>query len=172
MTGPIQFLMTSIFICVLALAGAVVAADDIDKDDGIPLDKVPKPVLAAVKKRFPDAKLEGAAKQIEDAETFYEILITHKTREIYVICKPDGKIVEIDRQMTVKELPKAVAESLKKNYPKADIATIEEITEVTGTKEGDVISYAVRLRQNKKALHVVFDPKGKVLDEAPDKEKE
>jgi hypothetical protein len=89
-----------------------------------------------------------------------------------VICKPDGKIVEIDRQMTVSELPKPVSESLKKNYPKANIVTIEEIIEVTGTKEGDIVTYAVRLKHDKKARYVVFDGKGKVLDDAPDKVKE
>jgi len=153
-----------LIVFVLLLSARVVAADG--KEDEIPLDKVPKAVTSAVKKKFPEAKLQGAAKQTVDNQIFYEVFIKHKGHEIYVVCEPEGKIVEIDREITLKDLPKAVSDSLKKQFPKATVVSIEEVI------EDDEITYAVILKpQKKKALHVLFDPKGKVLEEEPLDEK-
>lgn len=146
----------------MSLTGLARAADD---EQEIPLDKVPKPVLAAVRKKFPDAKLESAARETEDGDTFYEVFIRHKGHEIYIVCEPEGKIVEIDRQITVKELPKPVAQALKSRFPKAAISSVEEVT------EDDQVTYAVLLKHNRKLLHLLFDPKGKVLEEEPYDEK-
>jgi hypothetical protein len=158
-----QNLIVGVVVCVLVLGGAARGADD--KEEEIPLEKVPKAVLAAVKKKFPDAKLQGAAKQTEDEQLFYEVFIKHKGHELYVVCEPEGKIVEIDREISVKDLPKAVSDALKKKYGKAHVISVEEVT------EDDEITYAVILKQNKKTLHVLFDPKGKVLEEEPFDEK-
>ncbi len=155
--------MVAIAICLLASFGRAWGADG--KEEEIPLEKVPKPVLAAVKKKFPEAKLQGAAKQTEDDQLFYEVLIKHKGHEIYVVCEPEGKIVEIDREISIKDLPKPVSDALKKQYAKANVLSIEEVT------EDDDITYAVILKQNKKTLHVVFDPKGNVIEEEPYDEK-
>jgi hypothetical protein len=151
--------MVAVAICVFVAGIAARGADD--KEEEIPLDKVPKAVLAAVKKKFPDARLQGAAKATEDELVFYEVFIKHKGHEIYVVCEPEGKIVEIDREINVRDLPKAVAEALKKKYAKANIISVEEVT------EDDEITYAVILKHNKKTLHVLFDPKGKMLEEEP-----
>jgi hypothetical protein len=157
-------LLMALSACLLAHSATAHAAEG--KEDEIPLDKVPKAVLSAVKKKFPEAKLQGAAKQTEDDQTFYEVFIKHKGHEIYVVCEPAGKIVEIDREITLKDLPKPVSEALKKQFPKATIVSIEEVT------EDDEITYAVILKpQKKKTLHVLFDPKGKVLEEEPLNEK-
>jgi hypothetical protein len=149
----------AVALCVLVLCTAARGADD--KEEEIPLDKVPKAVLTAVKKKFPEAKLQGAAKQTEDELVFYEVFIKHKGHEIYVVCEPEGKIVEIDREISVKDLPKPVSEALKKKYAKANIISVEEVT------EDDEITYAVILKHNKKTLHLLFDPKGKMLEEEP-----
>ena len=63
------------------------------KEEEMALEKVPKPVLTAIKKKFPEAKLLGAAKQTEDDQISYEIFVKHKGHEMYVVCESDGKIV-------------------------------------------------------------------------------
>jgi hypothetical protein len=131
------------------------------KEEEIALEKVPKVVLTAIKKKFPDAKLQGAAKHTEEDQVSYEIFIKHKGHEMYVICEPDGKIVEIDREISPNELPKPVNEAIKKKYPKSNIMSVGEVT------EDDEITYDVLLKHGKKTLRVIFDPKGKVLEEEP-----
>ena len=41
---------------------------------------------------------------------------------------PDGTWIAIDKQLDVKELPKAVAKTLEEKYPKAKYDVIEEVT--------------------------------------------
>src|SRR5689334_3873015 len=127
MCQPTRHLLIAFSLHLLLLSAHALAVEG--KEDEVPLDKVPRPVLAAVKKKFPEAKLQGAAQQTEDDHTLYEVLIKHKGHEIYVVCEPEGKIVEIDRGITLKDLPKAVSDALKKQFPKATIVSIEEVTE-------------------------------------------
>lgn len=164
MRRPLHLFLLITAALLLAQTGLARAADPDEEE--IPLDKVPKPVLAAIKKKFPDSKVQSAARQIDDDEIVFEILIRHKAHEIYVLCNPEGKILETDREITVKELPKAVVASLKKKYPKANIMSVEEVT------EDDEVTYALLLKHNKKTLHVLFDPKGKMIEEEPYDENE
>jgi hypothetical protein len=131
------------------------------KEEELPLEKVPKPVLAAIKKKFPEAKLLGAARQTEDDLVSYEVLVKHKGHEMYVLCEPDGTIVEVDREISEKELPKPVIEAIRKKYPKSHIMSVGEVT------EGDDVSYDILLKHGKKSIQVIFDAKGKLLEEEP-----
>jgi hypothetical protein len=154
-SGRRVLILATLWLLVLARPGWAAEA----KEEEVPLDKVPKVVITSVKKKFPEANLQGAARHMEDKQLYYELLIKQKGHEIYVICEAAGKIVEIDREINPKDLPRAVFDALKKQYGKANILSIEEVT------EGDEITYAVILKQNKKTLHVVFDPKGKAIEE-------
>jgi uncharacterized membrane protein YkoI len=142
-----------------ALSGMTARADEA-KEEKVPLDKVPKAVLDAVKAKFKDAELVGAEKENEKGKVIYEINLKVKGQTIEVSATPDGKIVSIEKTISVKDLPKAVAEALDSKYPKATIKIVEEIT------HGEKLSYEVLLvTADKKTLEVVFDPEGKVLEE-------
>ena len=107
-----------------------------------------------------------AEKETEDGKTLYEVAITSEGSKIEVTVTEDGKIVEIEKEIPVKDLPKAVAEAIDSKYPKATLQVIEEIT------KGDKVAYEVHLvTTDKKALEVVFDPTGKVTKEEKQEEK-
>ncbi|MBI1917520.1 MAG: PepSY-like domain-containing protein [Planctomycetes bacterium] len=143
----------------LGLAEARTARADEEK---VPLDKVPKEVMDAVKGRFPGAKLLGASKEKEDGKTVYEISLTYKNHHHDVTVQPDGKVLGIERELPAKDLPKAVAEALAAKYPKATYKTVEELLKGDGKLKG----YEVLLvTAEKKTLEVVLDPDGKVLKE-------
>lgn len=153
-------------VVVSLLAGMMARADD-EKEEKVPLDKVPKAVLDAVKAKFKDAKLISAQKENENGKLLYEINLKVKGQTIEVSATPDGKIVSIEKTIAVKDLPKPVAEALEKKYPKATLKKAEEVT------EGEKVSYEVLLvTADKKTLEVVFDPKGKVLEEENKDKKE
>ena len=146
-------------VVVGVLSGMAAAADEA-KEEKVPLDKVPKAVLKAVKGKFKGAKLVSAEKETADGKVVYEINLKVKDQTIEVSATPDGKIVSIEKTITLKDLPKPVAEALKSKYPKADIKIVEEIL------QGEKVSYEVLLvTADKKTLEVVFDPKGKILEE-------
>lgn len=149
--------MLSAGVATLALVVSGVLADE----EKVPLDKLPKEVTEAVKKKFPKAELVSAEKEKEDGKTVYEVNIKNEGQTIEVTLTPEGKIVSIEKEITAKDLPKVVADALEAKYPKASIKKAEEII-----KEDKLISYEMLIvTADKKKLEVKFDPTGKFLEE-------
>ncbi len=145
----------------VGLAFVIAATSTRADEEKVALDKLPKPVVDAVKKKFPKAELNSASKEKEDGKIVYEVNIKDGKTTIEVTVTPEGKIVSIEKEITVKDLPKAVAETLESKYPKATIKKVEEII-----KEDKLTAYEVLLvTAEKKALEVVFSPEGKVVSE-------
>jgi uncharacterized membrane protein YkoI len=147
------------FVALLGVAVLATAARG--DEEKIPLDKVPKAVLDAVKAKFPDVKLSEASKEKEDGKTIYELAFTYKDYKYEVEFEEDGTIIAIDKQIEAKELPKAVAKALEEKYPKATYKVIEEVT-----KKDKIAYYEVELvTADKKGIEVEIDPSGKILKE-------
>jgi uncharacterized membrane protein YkoI len=145
-------------VALLALTAACVRADEEEK---VPLDKLPRAVVDAVGAKFPKAKLVGAAKEKEDGKTVYEVAIKDGDSNIEVTVTPEGKITTVEKEITLKDLPRAVSDAFEAKYPKAAVKKVEEIS-----KDDKVTAYELLLvTADKKKLEVSFDPKGKLLEE-------
>lgn len=144
-------------VVMVVTTGMAARADD--KEEKVPLDKVPKAVLKAVKAKFKDAELVGAQTEKEDDKLLYEINLKDKGQSVDVTVTPDGKIVTIEKTIAAKDLPRPVAEAIKSKYPKAEHKRVEEI------KEGEKTTYEVLLVTEKKTIEVVLDPEGKIVKE-------
>jgi hypothetical protein len=152
------------FVTAALVLSLAVARGDEEKVD---LDKLPKAVVKAVKDKFPKAKLVGAEKEKEGGKTVYEVHIKDGKTTIEVTVTPKGKIVSVEKEISAKDLPKAVAEALEKKYPRAKITKTEEVS------KDDKITYEMQITVGKKKLEVVFDPDGKfVKEEKKDKKDE
>lgn len=144
-------------LAVVVLVAPAIRAED-EKEEKIPLNKLPKAVVEAVKAKFAGATLVSAEKEKEDGKTVYEVNIKHKGHTIEVTVTPEGKIVSVEKTIKANELPEAVATALKKKYPRATIKVIEELS-----KGDKVTGYEVLLvTAGKKTVEVVFDPSGKI----------
>jgi hypothetical protein len=141
-------------VMLLALTTAVWAGGE-----KIPLDKVPKAALDAVKAKFPGSDLGDARKTKERGRTRYEIELDFKGHGYDVTVTSTGKIVVIEKEITLKELPKAVSKALNAKYPKAKVKSVAEVT------EDDEVTYEVTLTVQGKELEAIFSPSGKFLDE-------
>jgi hypothetical protein len=131
------------------------------KEEKIDLDKLPKEVKDAVKKKFPDGKLTGAEKVTEGKKISYEVNLTNKDDKIELVVSEEGKILAMERVLAAKDLPKAIADAIEKKYPKSTIKSAEEVS-----KEDKVTAYeAVIVTEDKKTLEVTFDPTGKFVSE-------
>jgi uncharacterized membrane protein YkoI len=151
-------------VLTLGLLGAAAARADEEK---IELDKLPKPVLDAVKAKFQGAKLTGASKEKDGDKTIYEVEFTYKDHKYEAELEPDGTFIAIDKQLDVKELPKVVAKALEDKYPKAKYDIIEEVT-----KKDKIEYYEIELTTaDKKKMEVLVDPSGKIIKEEKKKEK-
>ena len=143
----------------LAILATTTRADE----EKVPLDKVPKAVLDAVKARFPDAKLLSAEKEKEDGKTVYEIAVKNRGQNIEVTLTPEGTIVEIEKQIAAKNMPRAVAEALEAKYPKAEYKMIEEVIKVKDGKEKLEYFEVLLTTSGGKILEVGVAPNGKIV---------
>lgn len=153
-------------VFVMVTAGVVARAED-DKEEKVPLDKVPKAVLKAVGAKFKGAELVSAQTEKADGKILYEINLKDKGHTVDVSVTQDGKIVSIEKTIAAKDLPRPVAKAIDSKYPKAKYQSVEEITEDGKT------SYEVLLvTADKKKLEVVVDRTGKIVKEEQKDKKE
>lgn len=126
----------------------------------VEIDKLPKAVIDAVKAKFSGAELKGAESEEEDGQTIYEVAIVHKGLTYDVSLLSDGKIIEIEKLITAKDLPAVITKAVDSKYPKATITKAEEIT------KGDKQSFEVLIvTAEKKTIEIVLDPAGKIIEE-------
>jgi uncharacterized membrane protein YkoI len=155
-------------VAAAVLVGLAFAAGARADEEKIPLDKVPKAVIDAVKAKFPGAELsKDAAKEEDKGKVEYEVTLKYKGYSYDVTATPDGKIVSIEKTIPEKELPKAVAAAVAAKYPKATIKIAEEVT------KGEKVVYEVHLvTADNTMVEVVLDPAGKVISEEKAEKKE
>jgi hypothetical protein len=132
-------------------------------EEKIAVKELPKAVLKAAKAKFPKAEIKGAAKEVEDGKTTYEVMLTLKGRSVDVAMKADGTILEIEKEISADDLPKAVKKAIAARYPKAKISKIETITK----GEDGPVNYEVVL-----STEVVLSDKGKFKEAAEEGEDE
>ncbi|MBI3407480.1 MAG: PepSY-like domain-containing protein [Planctomycetes bacterium] len=131
-------------------------------EEKVALDKLPKAVADAVKKRFPKAEMTEAAKETENDKTVFEVTVKDAGKTIDVTLTPEGTILGLEKEIAAKDLPKAVTESIDAKYPKASYKYAEEVIKVKDGQE-KLEYYEVRLvTADCKMLEVVVAPNGKI----------
>jgi len=153
-------------LCVCVGVAAGVAAQGDDKEENVPLDKVPEAVLKAVKAKFKDAELVGAQTEKDNGKLVYEINLKEKGKNIDVTLSPDGKIISIEKTLAAKDLPRPVTEAINSKYPKSEYQRVEEVT------EGGKTNYEVLLvTADKKKIEILLDRDGKIVKEEKKEDK-
>ena len=132
-------------------------------EEKISPDELPSAVRKAVKKKFPEAKIRGTAREVEGGKTTYEVEMTVEGRAVDVAMSAEGKILEVEKEIPVSRLPRAIAKKLAARYPGARIEKVEEITR----GEDGPAHYEVAIK-----AEVVFTAKGKVVRGATEEEED
>jgi hypothetical protein len=153
------------YLALVAVSALALAAPTRADEENIPLDKVPKPVLEAVKKRFPKAQIISASKETEDDITLYEIELKQGSKEIDVTVTPEGVITLIEQEIDSKELPRAVANTVAKNYPKTRYRFILAVYTVKDGKETLAYYDIVLATTSKKEIDIQIFPDGKIKED-------
>lgn len=160
------------FLTAVVTALVVSAAPARADEEKVPLDKVPKAVLEAAKKRFPKAEVVGAGTEKVNDKTVYEVELKEAGKTIDVTLTPEGVITVIEQEIDAKDLPKAVAEALDKKYPKAKFNIVEVVYAVKDGKEA-LDFYEVELTTaEKKVFEVKLAADGTVKEVEEKKEEE
>jgi uncharacterized membrane protein YkoI len=143
---------------VLLVAAGAWAGGEGDGEKKVDLSKVPKKVVSAVKKKYPEATIRGASTETDKGKKVYEIAITNKGQKIDVSLTPAGKILSVEAEVKMKDVPKAVAKAMRSKYPKAKVKLIEEVS------KGKTRYYEFQLTTAEgQAVEASFDPSGKYL---------
>lgn len=162
MNARCRNLLSAAVVAMFVLAGSVARADDKEKE-------IPKKVMDALKAKFPKAVIDKWTKEKEGDAVVYDIEFKENGRKCEADIKEDGTIVNYEKEIAVKDLPKAVVETVEKKYPKATLKDIMEVTEVKGTEE-KLEGYEITLvTADKKEVEVVIAPDGKVLEDSSEK---
>ena len=149
----------------LAAVGVVLVAGAVRADEEkIALDKLPKAVADAVKKRFPKAELLEAAKETDKDKVEYEVTLKDGETHIDVMLTPEGAITLIEKTMPAKDLPKAVTDGIEAKHPKAVIKTAEELIGVKDGKETLDFYEVIVTTADKKTLELKLSPDGKITN--------
>jgi uncharacterized membrane protein YkoI len=158
---------------ILGLAGVVVLASlvvlpaaarvDDKKPEKLALDKIPKKVMDAIKNRFPKAEITSAEKETEDGKIVYDIELKHEGRKYEMDILEDGTIVEIEKEIKLKDLPEAVAKAIKAKYPDAKIEEIMEVNKVKGKEEKPDHYEVVLEMKDKKKTEIIVSLDGKTI---------
>jgi hypothetical protein len=142
----------------IAVLLSLIATAQADQEK-IPLDKVPKVVLDAVKAKFPKGELTGAEKETDGEKVTFEVKLLDNKRKFEVVANPDGKILAVEKVLEPSELPKPVTAALDSKYPKAKIKKAEEVT------ADEKITYEVVLiTADMETVKLIFDAEGKLVE--------
>jgi hypothetical protein len=115
---------------------------------------LPAAVVQAFEKAYPKAVIKGAAKEMENGVTCYEIESTEGTIGRDIIYTVEGKAIEIEETLTAKELPDAVAKVFAKE------AHGKHATKIEKTTKGEAVTYEFTMGKGKA---LVIDPSGKLV---------
>jgi hypothetical protein len=74
-------------------------------------------------------------KENEGGKVVYDVELKHKGRNYEMDIEENGTIIEIEKEISLKDLPKAAVKTLQAKYPNATIKEIMEVNKVKGKKE-------------------------------------
>jgi len=132
------------------------------------LDQIPSQVMAGLKSKFPNAKIEKWTKETEDGFVVYDFEFKQQGRKFEADVKEDGTIHNWEKAIDFKDLPDAVKRTVQTKYPKSVPIEVMEITAVKNGKD-ELEGYEVVLKTaNKKAIEVTLAPDGRILEDSTD----
>jgi hypothetical protein len=125
-------------------------------------EDVPAKVAAAVKARWPKAKIVLVATQQDEGKTLYNLDLTEspgkQQKKWGATFSADGKFVEIQEPASLADVPKPVLAALAKKYPLIKKPRVDKVTEGEGATAK--VLYEFRF-----GTQTRIDTTGKTLDE-------
>jgi Putative beta-lactamase-inhibitor-like, PepSY-like len=129
-------------------------------------DKLPKAVADTLTARFPGATLTDASKDSDNGEVVFDVELKFKDRKYETDIKEDGTMLELEKELAIKDLPSAVAKGVESKYPKSTIREVMEVDKVKH-KEEKLDHYEVTIEtSNKKKIDLTASLDGKKVEEA------
>jgi hypothetical protein len=125
-------------IALFAATTLAFSAGAAEKEREISLKDVPPEIKATADKAVPGVKWQSVEQETEKGQTHYEFegKMPDDQREVEVEVMPDGKLLQIEREVPLKEVPEVVRNKLKSGWPDFEPKEVKAIT-----REGKASGY-------------------------------
>jgi len=126
--------------------------------------QVPKPVLEAFEKAYPNAKGVEYEQAMFEGQPAYEVEYKEDGKEYELLYGADGRLLQKEEEIEIKALPEPVVQAVTKAHPKAKIKEAEKLMK----PDGAVIGYEVEVKKDGKEYEITLDVVGKILSTEQD----
>ena len=132
---------------------------------------VPDKIAAAIKTAFPGAVVTDIEEEGEGGALLYEASIVHKGQDIELELSAAGVLIEVERDVALKDLPGPVTRALQAAAPGATVVGAERAEVRAVIKDGKIqprkrpqVVYEIRLRKGGLWAEASFAETGAVLE--------
>jgi hypothetical protein len=144
------------FGTILALGLALSVAQAQERQ--ITREQLPAAVEQTVAKEAEGATIKGFATEVEHRQRFYEMSLIVNGQGKDILMDKNGRIVEIEEEVSIDSLPAAVQQALKKAAGSGTIEIVESLT-----KGGNLVAYEAHVRRGNKRFEIQVGPNGEKL---------
>ncbi len=127
---------------------------------------LPSAVVRSFHKTYPSAKITGAAREVENRKTYYEVESIDGTVTRNLLYTTDGRLTEVEESISFDRLPSNVSSSFLKEFPNARVNKVERLT------RGKSVSYEFTVNLRGSRQEIVLDTNGTIITGAPDRQKD
>lgn len=124
----------------------------------VTLQDLPAAVQQAVKETSKRATLRGLSKEVKDGVTLYEVEMTVNGRTRDVTIDGDGRIVMVEEQTTLSDIPPAARAAIEKAVGDGKLVLVEKVT------KGETTFYEGHVTKGSKAFEVKVGADGKPVE--------
>jgi uncharacterized membrane protein YkoI len=151
MTTGLRFVIAAIaFLISFSFANA--------QERKITRQQLPPAVEKTVAQESGGATIKGFAKEVEHGQTFYEASLNVGGRNKDILIDKNGRIVEVEEEVSMDSLPSTVQDALKKAAGTGNIVVIESLT-----KNGQLVEYEAHVKHGKKRAEIQVGPNGEKI---------
>jgi uncharacterized membrane protein YkoI len=149
-----QYIMSAVLLVVpMSLGQANAGEKELNKN------QVPKAVIAAFEKAYPNAKGLEFEEETFAGKVAYEVEYKENGKEYEFLYSADGTLLQKEEEIDGKSLPESVAQAIKKAYPKAEIKEVEKLMKPDSTVTG----YEVEIKAAGKEIELELDVRGNIM---------
>jgi len=157
--NPMQKRVVVFAITLPFVVVSLVATSLIGQEKRIKKSDLPAAVQKAADEQSKGATIKGYNKEIENGKVEYEVELVVNSHSRNVSMDPQGNVLEVEEEVSLDSLPKAVREGLKQNAGKGIIRKIESIA-----KHGTLVAYEAHIMTAGKRSEIQVGPDGKTLE--------
>jgi hypothetical protein len=121
-------------------------------------EQLPPAVEKTVATESQGATINGFATEVERGKRLYEVELTVSGRSKDISMDKNGKVVEVEEEVTMDSLPATVQEGLRKAAGAGTIGKIESLT-----KSGKLVAYEAHVKTGTKRSEIQVGPDGEKL---------